>query len=124
MALISDLLSASAHLHNPMASEEYDRRVRELVDYFKKLLSTKTLDSSANDESSLDVRPTPLSVIRIEQHDRLTCIFNSILTRRQIRSHIFTCLVRKSKGHRSEAATYTQQTSALRGSYGHALPNF
>ncbi|KAJ5341623.1 hypothetical protein N7541_010747 [Penicillium brevicompactum] len=54
MALISDLLSASAHLHNPMASEEYDRRIRELVDYLKKLLSTKTLDSSANDESSLD----------------------------------------------------------------------
>ncbi|CAI7573563.1 unnamed protein product [Penicillium bialowiezense] len=54
MALIADLLSASAHLHSPMANEEYDRRIRELVDYFKRLLSTKALDSAANVESYLD----------------------------------------------------------------------
>lgn len=69
MALIADLLSASAHLHSPMANEEYDRRIRELVDYFKRLLSTKALDSAANVESYLDVRPTPLSVARVDTRD-------------------------------------------------------
>lgn len=55
MALISDLLSASAHLHNPIIDDEYDRRIRDLVEYFKRLLSTKSLDACANDETFLDV---------------------------------------------------------------------
>jgi COP9 signalosome complex subunit 3 len=55
MALISDLLSASAQLHNPTINAEYDRGIRDLVDYFKRLLSTKTLDACANDETFLDV---------------------------------------------------------------------
>ncbi|CAG8182398.1 unnamed protein product [Penicillium salamii] len=54
MALMSDLLSAGAHLQAPMPSDEYDRRIRELVDYLKRLSSTKTLDPSAYDESFLD----------------------------------------------------------------------
>ncbi|CAG8023800.1 unnamed protein product [Penicillium olsonii] len=54
MALISDLLSASAHLQTSMPSDEYERRIRELVDYCKRLSSTKTLDTSIHEESFLD----------------------------------------------------------------------
>ncbi|CAG7937779.1 unnamed protein product [Penicillium salamii] len=54
MALMSDLLSAGAHLQAPMPNDEYDRRIRELVDYLKRLSSTKTLDPAAYDESFLD----------------------------------------------------------------------
>jgi hypothetical protein len=92
MALISELLSASAQLHNPIINAEYDRRVRELVDYFKRLLSTKTLESSANDETFLDVGnpaccPTDMNILG----HRLTYIVYSISIQRQILSHIFSC---------------------------------
>jgi COP9 signalosome complex subunit 3 len=58
MALLSDIISASAHLHNSnqLPSDEYDRRIRELVEYLRQLQSTKALDSLANDKSVLDVR--------------------------------------------------------------------
>ncbi|CAI7570777.1 unnamed protein product [Penicillium glandicola] len=56
MTLLSDIISASAHLHdsNHLPSNEYDRRIRELVEYFRRLQSTKALDSFANDVSFLD----------------------------------------------------------------------
>ncbi|KAJ5447852.1 hypothetical protein N7445_002673 [Penicillium cf. griseofulvum] len=56
MALLSDIISASAHLHNSnqLPSDEYDRRIRELVEYLRRLQSTKALDSLANDKSVLD----------------------------------------------------------------------
>lgn len=57
MTLLSDLIAASAHLHNPinLPNDEYDRRIRELVEYFRRLLSTKALDAFAEDESFLNV---------------------------------------------------------------------
>jgi hypothetical protein len=57
MTLLSDIISASAHLHrsNHLNSDEYDRRIRELVEYFRRLQTTKALESFANDESFLDV---------------------------------------------------------------------
>lgn len=57
MTLLSDIISASAHLHssNHLPSDEYDRRIRELVEYFRRLQTTKALESFANDESFLDV---------------------------------------------------------------------
>lgn len=57
MTLLSDIISASAQLHNSNhpPSDEYDRQVRELVQYFRRLQTTKALDSLANDESFLDV---------------------------------------------------------------------
>ncbi|KAJ5824415.1 hypothetical protein N7447_006755 [Penicillium robsamsonii] len=56
MTLLSDIISASAHLHssNQLPSDEYDRRIRELVEYFRRLQSTKALDSLASDKSVLD----------------------------------------------------------------------
>ncbi|CAG8889489.1 unnamed protein product [Penicillium egyptiacum] len=56
MTLLSDIISASAHLHssNHLPSDEYDRRIRELVEYFRRLQTTKALESFANDESFLD----------------------------------------------------------------------
>ncbi|KAJ5473659.1 hypothetical protein N7475_003225 [Penicillium sp. IBT 31633x] len=56
MTLLSDLIAASAHLHNPinLPNDEYDRRIRELVEYFRRLLSTKALDAFAEDESFLN----------------------------------------------------------------------
>ncbi|CDM26903.1 COP9 signalosome complex subunit 3 [Penicillium roqueforti FM164] len=56
MTLLSDIISASAQLHNSNhpPSDEYDRQVRELVQYFRRLQTTKALDSLANDESFLD----------------------------------------------------------------------
>ncbi|KAJ5788091.1 hypothetical protein N7457_003081 [Penicillium paradoxum] len=56
MIQLSDLTSASAHLYNSshLPNEEYDRRIRELVEYFKRLLSTNALDSFAKDDSFLD----------------------------------------------------------------------
>ncbi|KAJ5696361.1 hypothetical protein N7536_006773 [Penicillium majusculum] len=56
MTLLSDIISASANLHhsNHLPSDEYDRRIRDLVEYFRRLQTTKALDSFANDESFLD----------------------------------------------------------------------
>ncbi|KAJ5964632.1 uncharacterized protein N7479_004508 [Penicillium vulpinum] len=55
MTLLSDIISASAHLHNSnhLPSDEYDRRIRELVEYFRRLQSTKALDSFASDGTFL-----------------------------------------------------------------------
>lgn len=57
MTLVSDLAAASAHVHDSakLSSGDYDRRLRELVEYLRRLLSTKALDTLANDESILDV---------------------------------------------------------------------
>lgn len=57
MTLLSDIISASANLHhsNHLPSDEYDRRIRDLVEYFRRLQTTEALDSFANDESFLDV---------------------------------------------------------------------
>jgi hypothetical protein len=57
MTLLPDIISASAHLHrsNHLNSDEYDRRIRELVEYFRRLQTTKALESFADDESFLDV---------------------------------------------------------------------
>ncbi|KAJ9481681.1 hypothetical protein VN97_g11784 [Penicillium thymicola] len=56
MTLLSDIISASANLHhsNHLPSDEYDRRIRDLVEYFRRLQTTEALDSFANDESFLD----------------------------------------------------------------------
>ncbi|KAJ5170651.1 uncharacterized protein N7500_003434 [Penicillium coprophilum] len=56
MTLLSDIISASAHLtnSNQLPSDEYDRRIRELVEYFRRLQSTKALDSLASDKSVFD----------------------------------------------------------------------
>ncbi|KAJ6069545.1 hypothetical protein N7499_011432 [Penicillium canescens] len=56
MTLVSDLAAASAHVHDSakLSSGDYDRRLRELVEYLRRLLSTKALDTLANDESILD----------------------------------------------------------------------
>ncbi|OQE41794.1 hypothetical protein PENCOP_c004G07138 [Penicillium coprophilum] len=56
MTLLSDMISASAHLNNSnqLPSDEYDRRIRELVEYFRRLQSTKALDSLVSDKSVLD----------------------------------------------------------------------
>ncbi|OQD79580.1 hypothetical protein PENANT_c048G11375 [Penicillium antarcticum] len=56
MTLVSDLAAASAHVHDSakLPSGDYDRQLRELVEYLKRLLSTKALDALANDESILD----------------------------------------------------------------------
>ncbi|KAJ5503102.1 hypothetical protein N7463_005976 [Penicillium fimorum] len=56
MTLLSDIISASAHLHSSdqLPSDEYDRQIRELVEYFRRLQSTKSLHSLANDKSVLD----------------------------------------------------------------------
>lgn len=56
MTLLSDIISASANLHhsNHLPSDEYDRRIRDLVEYFIRLQTTKALDSFANDETFLD----------------------------------------------------------------------
>ncbi|KAJ5509129.1 hypothetical protein N7527_011272 [Penicillium freii] len=55
MTLLSDIISASANLHsNHLPSDEYDRRIRDLVEYFRRLQTTKALDSFANDESCLN----------------------------------------------------------------------
>lgn len=57
MTLLSDIISASANLHHPnhLPSDEYDRRIRDLAEYFRRLQTTKALDSFANDESFLNV---------------------------------------------------------------------
>lgn len=56
MTLLADIISASANLHsNHLPSDEYDRRIRDLVEYFRRLQTTKALDSFANDESCLNV---------------------------------------------------------------------
>lgn len=57
MILLSDIVSASAHLHhsNHLPSDEYDRRIRELVEYLRRLQTTKALDSCVSDESVLNV---------------------------------------------------------------------
>lgn len=57
MTLVSDLAAASAHVYDSakLSSDDYDRRLRELVEYLRRLLSTKALDTLANDESILDV---------------------------------------------------------------------
>jgi hypothetical protein len=57
MTLLSDIVSASANLHhsNHLPSDEYDRRIRDLVEYLRRLQTTKALDSFANDEPFLDV---------------------------------------------------------------------
>jgi hypothetical protein len=57
MTLVSDLAAASANVHDSakLSSGDYDRRLRELVEYMRRLLSTKALDTLANDESILDV---------------------------------------------------------------------
>jgi COP9 signalosome complex subunit 3 len=57
MTLASDLAAASAHLHDSarLSSSEYDRRLRELVEYLRRLLSTGALDILANKETILDV---------------------------------------------------------------------
>ena len=49
-----------------MPSDEYERRIRELVDYCKRLSSTKTLDTSIHEESFLDVRVGPSGLIQAE----------------------------------------------------------
>ncbi|OQD72159.1 hypothetical protein PENPOL_c001G02894 [Penicillium polonicum] len=55
MTLLADIISASANLHsNHLPSDEYDRRIRDLVEYFRRLQTTKALDSFANDESCLN----------------------------------------------------------------------
>ncbi|KGO65025.1 hypothetical protein PITC_042440 [Penicillium italicum] len=56
MTLLSDIVSASARLHHSshLPSGEYDRRIRELVEYFRRLQTTKALDSFDNDESVLN----------------------------------------------------------------------
>ncbi|KAJ5770776.1 uncharacterized protein N7511_002827 [Penicillium nucicola] len=56
MTILSDFAAASAHLHDSarLTSGEYDRGLRELVEYSRRLLSTKALDTLASDESILD----------------------------------------------------------------------
>ncbi|EKV10686.1 COP9 subunit 3, putative [Penicillium digitatum PHI26] len=56
MTLLSEIISASAHLHhsNNLPSDEYDNQIRELVEYFRRLQMTKALDSFVNDESVLN----------------------------------------------------------------------
>jgi hypothetical protein len=58
MTVLSDIVAASARLHNSttLPNDEYDRRIRESVEYFRRLLSTKALVSLADDESLLNVR--------------------------------------------------------------------
>lgn len=57
MTIISDLVSASAKLHsaNALSDEEYDRRIRDHVEYLRQLISTKALESAARDDSLFDV---------------------------------------------------------------------
>ncbi|KAJ5084308.1 hypothetical protein NUU61_008887 [Penicillium alfredii] len=56
MTLISDLVSASAHLHSTtdLSDEDHDHRIRDCVAYFRQLSSTKALSSVADDETLLD----------------------------------------------------------------------
>ncbi|KAJ5543037.1 hypothetical protein N7535_005461 [Penicillium sp. DV-2018c] len=56
MTVLSDIVAASARLHNAttLPNDEYDRRTRELVEYFRRLLSTKALVSLADDESLIN----------------------------------------------------------------------
>ncbi|KAJ5815290.1 hypothetical protein N7474_007067 [Penicillium riverlandense] len=53
---LAELTSASARLHNPtdLSDELYDDRIRDLVAYFRHLLSTDALSSFARDDSLLD----------------------------------------------------------------------
>lgn len=54
---ISELTSASASLHHPSAlsDESYDMQIRNLVTYFRQLLSSKALDAFIGDDSLFDV---------------------------------------------------------------------
>lgn len=125
MALMSDLLSAGAHLQAPMPNDEYDRRIRELVDYLKRLSSTKTLDPAAYDESFLDVRAETACFEsrqpREQQANRQSS--NSISTRQKTQSHISSSLACRFRARRSEAATPVRLIFAPRGNYGRALPS-
>lgn len=57
---VAELTSASARLHNrtDLSDELYDDRIRDLVAYFRHLLSTDALSTFARDDFLLDVRGT------------------------------------------------------------------
>ena len=55
---LAELTSASARLHDhkDLSDDLYDDRIRDLVAYFRHLLSTDALTTFARDDSILDVR--------------------------------------------------------------------
>lgn len=87
MTLLSDVITASARLHNPaqLSNDEYDHRIREVVEYFKQLLTTKALEPLASDESFLPVSKATLFMLNLGNGNamlsQLTHMISSILIR-------------------------------------------
>lgn len=128
MTLVSDLAAASANVHDSakLSSGDYDRRLRELVEYLRRLLSTKALDTLANDESILDVSESCF-IARMNEYLRATanvCLpffLFSASTQQKILSHIFLFFGCRFKPRRQLLAKQSQQKSSLLVCYGHEV---
>jgi COP9 signalosome complex subunit 3 len=56
MSIVTDLVAASAALHDPtsLSNEDYDHRLRDHIAYVRQLMSKKDLGSIAYDQALLN----------------------------------------------------------------------